>query len=152
MAQPTTIEGRLLVLYKSDGGSPAVWSKVCGIEGKDFNRSKATFDAVVTDCADPTLVPWVKRGVSSKTADVSGTGFVDVDDGKDVLEDAFASDVAEDWRIAMLGVGYWQGAYHVSALSIGGPQEGMASVSLTLQSHGAITWTDDTSFGLPVAP
>lgn len=151
MAEIDSIEGRLLLLYKSDGGATPTYSKVCGIEGKDLGRTKATFDAVMQDC-DNTNVPWVKRGISSKSSTISGTGFVDMDDGKDALEASFAADVAEDWRVIAVGYGYWQGAYILSDLTIGGPADGWASVSLTLQSSGAIAWTDDTSAGVPVAP
>ena len=147
MADPKVVEGVLVGLLVGDGGTPTeAFTAFCGINAKTIAFTTNTNEQFLYDCTTPTNVPWRKLTKSGRSVSISGTGQLD----SSVLDrymTAYNSNNAVNAHYsigvaALDGGGYWGGAFMFTNLEIVGTNGEMTTVSISLESSGAITWTD----------
>lgn len=147
MAQATTIRGTKILVKIGDGGSPETFAHNCSVNGaRSFQLSAQTNDVNVPDCDDPDLMAWIEREKVSLGATVNGAGICNTPDIEFFFDYAADSD-PKNCRIVVdttgaNGGGYFAGAFHCTDFQINGDRGTKADMSITLQSSGAITWTD----------
>jgi len=148
MAEPILQRGLELLLYKSDGATPAVFSFFCGILSKTATWTRAVSEAAVLDCDDPTATPWMRRTAGSRSLQISGSGQMAMEN-LDELEASFNADGSEIWRLGIKGRGYWEGAFQLTSRELAGAEDGgFISLTIELQSDGPVVWTDDPTFAV----
>lgn len=140
MAPPVTLAENRLLLKLGDGQTPENFSAPCGITTKSFNRTAETNEFNVRDCADPDAPGWVVRVKRALSSEITGSGILD----KAALpryEAAFASRDPVNVQIVLdyeVGPRTYQGAYLVTTLNIGAPEDELVNVEITLQSSGPV--------------
>ncbi|MBD3847108.1 phage tail protein [Bosea sp. SSUT16] len=140
MARPTTIRESKLLIKLGDGNTPETFSAPCGITTKSFNRSAEVNEFNVRDCADPDKPAWVERVKRALSSEITGSGLL-ARESLDVYEAALASDDPVNVQVVLdyaVGPRTYQGAYLVTALNIGAPEDELVNVEITLQSSGPV--------------
>lgn len=148
MAVPTVASGTKLLIKLGDGASPEVFGEPCGLTTKNVTFSKTVNDLDLPDCADPDAISWVAREAQNRSMEISGDGVLDTT----VLatwQDWFDSNDATNCQVAVnvatgVGGGHWAGAFHLTSLGIGGERGQKMTISVTMQSDGAVTWVPAT--------
>lgn len=147
MTAPTLKAGLQLLLYRETAVA-GTFSFFCGILTKDGTRDRTLAEADVLDCADPTAPPWKMRTAIGRSMTCNGSGQLAIEQIPN-LEADYNSNAAHNWRLIIQGVGYWGGAFQLDNYKpTGANTDAFIGVSLTLQSTGAIPWTDDATAGL----
>lgn len=144
MATPTVASGTKLLVKLGNGASPEVFAEPCGLTTKNFTLNKGTNDIDLPDCDDPDAISWLGREAQNRSAEISGDGVLDTT-VLDSYQAWFDSNAARNVQIAInvaaaSGGGHWTGAFHLTSLAIGGERGQKITVSLTIQSDGAVTW------------
>lgn len=146
MADPKTVEGVLVGLLVGDGATSETFSAFCGINAKTINFQTNTNERFLYDCNTPTNVPWRKLTKSGRFVSISGTGELDSSVLDRYMEAYNSNDpVNAQFNIgvaALDGGGYWAGAFQFTNLEIVGTNGDLTTVSISLESSGAVTWTD----------
>jgi predicted secreted protein len=149
MAPVKTINGQKLLVQIGNGADPEVFAADCLINTeRGIQFASDSNDQVVADCDDPDAPAWKERTKDGLDATISGAGMLHTT-SIETWFDWFKSADTKNVRVkvdvsAANGGGYWQGAFHLTALEITGNRNEKATVSVTLVSSGALTWTDAT--------
>lgn len=144
MARPTTYSGSLVAIYLE--GTPAgTFIKPCGLTEHTATFSKNMNEVDVPDCDNPDLPAWIEREVSSLDFAASGSGVL-------------AAEAVGTWWTAYnktepikarVYIGkpddvanghFWEGQVHISEFEVGGTRGERANVSVSLVSHGEMTF------------
>ena len=143
MAQPTVIAGTKLLLLVGNGASPEVFAEPCGLTSKGFDMAVSTNNTLIPDCDDPEAPAWEAKDVNSLSATVSGQGVM-ATESLDTWRDWFMSAESKNLHIKLDGsnLGYFSGAFILSAFKLGGQRGQKVTMDLTLVNTGAVTWTD----------
>jgi len=80
-------------------------------------------------------------GAGVRQASVSGVGVFLNDTSAEEIRNAFFQSSIRTWQISIPGFGHIEGAFHITNLDYAGEHDGEASVSLALDSAGALTFT-----------
>ncbi len=150
MAPPKTMSGRQLLVQIGDGETPEVFAHDCLINTErgiafaaETNRER------IPDCENPDAPGWSEVTISGQSATITGAGRLHTTSVKKWFA-WFTSGEEKNIRVLLNGVsaanggGHWAGAYKLSAFDVTGPETGRAAVSVTLESHGVVTWVDAT--------
>ena len=144
MAPPVTARfGKFRVLLGSDA-DPIVYAAPCGFTSKSLTLGKSLSEVSLPDCADPDAPIVLGRDVESITASVSGEGVLAASAVITWLE-AYESTEAVPVKIEIefsSGTVTWTGAMHVETLELGAEQGGRVTISVSMQSDGALVRTD----------
>lgn len=145
MAQAKVFNYSGIRVLLGDGATPEVFSAPCGFTERSLTLSKSLGEINIPDCSNEDVASWVGRDVISKSASLTGSGVLDAD-ALTVWRNAFTtSDASKSARMELYRdgakVGHFQGKFHVESFEIGGSQGQKASISVTLQSDGEVTWT-----------
>lgn len=147
MAQAQTVRFSGLRVLLGDGETPEVFAAPCGFTERSLTLSKELGSTNVPDCADEDAAPWTERDVTSKSAEISGQGVLDVT-ALTVWQARFDSDASGNARVEVwrsgAKVGHWLGAFHLESLELGATQGERATVQVGMQSDGVVTWTAGT--------
>lgn len=149
MAQQTTLEWHDLVIKLGDGASTEVFAAPLALRSRGLESSATTSEAVPMDDTTTSTVMWTLRNVTGLSQTVSGEGLLDPTD-YDTWRNWFMGGAKKNIRIeyeiaAASGGGYYQGSFVLTAMSETGDRDangGLVSISVTMQSAGAVTWTD----------
>ena len=146
MADPKTVEGVLVGLLVGDGATSETFSAFCGINAKTINFQTNTNERFLYDCNTPTNVPWRKLTKSGRFVSISGTGELDSSVLDRYMEAYNSNDpVNAQFNIgvaALDGGGYFAAAMMFTNLEIVATNGELVTVSISLESSGAVTWTD----------
>lgn len=142
----TTVNGRTgaqLIVQIGNGASPEVFTADCLINTtRGIAFSSSTQEDIVPDCDNPEDPAWVEITKDGLKATVTGAGKLHVDSIA-TWDDWFASDDAKNVRFLVSSKGYWQGAFKLTEWTPADNPDRKEKVnaSITLASHGAVTWT-----------
>ena len=143
MARPTTIPFKDFILKISDGGSPAVFGKPCGLTSQGINFTKETNEQQVPDCDDPDLAAATERAVTATSATFTGEGIL-------------AAEFLPDWwdfynyngsractieLVSTLNGGQWAGNFILTGFNVTANLGEKVGVAVEMLSDGVITWT-----------
>ncbi len=145
MAQAKTVRFSGLRVLLGGGEEPEVFAAPCGFTERSLTLSKELGSTNVPDCTDEDAAPWTERDVTSKSAEIGGQGVLDIT-ALAVWQERFASDASgnarvEVWRAGVM-IGHWLGAFHLESLEIGATQGERATIQVSMQSDGAVTWVE----------
>jgi predicted secreted protein len=144
MALATTVPFSKFKVLLGNGASPEVFTAPCGLTSNSIAFSKDTNSTVVPDCANPDAAGWVERDVVSNSAAITGGGVM-ATESLPTWWAAYNSGLAVNARlqvdVAAPAGGYWSGAFHITRFEPAGTRGNRASVAITMESDGAVTWT-----------
>lgn len=152
MAQPQTTRGRYFALLLGNGASPEVFTKTCMFTSSlGLELSKETASTVVRDCTDPEIVPWAIVDAVSKSATISGEGFLDQGaiatfmtwydgvEAKNVQLEIY--DTGATGGIGEL-TGTFSGSAHIGPMTINAPDAERSTISATLTFTGPVSYAE----------
>ncbi|WP_377299723.1 phage tail tube protein [Rhizobium sp. SGZ-381] len=144
MAPPVTARfGKFRVLLGNDA-DPIVYAAPCGFTSKSLTLGKSLSEVSLPDCADPDAPIVLGRDVESITASISGQGVLAaaaVPTWLDAYESTDSVPVKVEIEFSS-GTVTWTGAMHIETIEIGAEQGGRVTLSISMQSDGALVRTD----------
>lgn len=148
MASVKTLAGEQLLVKIGNAASPEVFAHDCLINtDRAAAMSAETTEVIVPDCNSPENPAWKQVLKDGLSIQVSGAGILHTA-SIETWFDWFKSDDAKNVRIELNGVagadggGYIAGAFKLTQFSMSGTRKNLATVDVTLVSHGACAWTD----------
>lgn len=148
MATVKAMNGTSLLVQIGNGATPEVFAHDCLINterGIQFHSE--TNRQVIPDCDTPDAPAWSVVNKDSFSATITGSGMLNTPSIKE-WADWFASDDAKNVRVLLNGVtlanggGHWAGSYKLTGWEVTGTRNEKATVSVTLESDGVVTWVD----------
>ena len=147
MTKPTTTTfGKFLVELET--ATPGTFAAPCGFTQKGFELTAATSETNVPDCDNPEAPAWVERGVTSFSAQITGSGVMAMG-SLTTWREWFLSGAAKNVRVhvnesSANGGGHYDFAALLTNLGHStqlGSDGNKVQQSVTIQSTGAVTWT-----------
>lgn len=149
MAVPSVIEGRFVIFELGNGGTPEVFTPICGMFVNSYNTTTQTTDRFLRDCDQPTLVPNRRPIATGVQEDLTLSGYFTLENR--ALIESLRGGAIRNVRLIVYeddGVteaGYYSGSFMFTAVNIGAPENDLATLELVLASTGALmVWTDVT--------
>ena len=141
MTQPTVLAGTKLLILVGDGASPEVFSQPCGLTTRGMSFTASTNSTLIPDCDNPEAPAWEAKDVNALSAQATGNGVMAVE-SFNTWNDWFQSALSRNCRITLddPSLGYWQGAFILSALKYGGQRGQKVTVDITMENTGAVVW------------
>ncbi|MGJ0508932.1 MAG: phage tail tube protein [Methylocystis sp.] len=146
MALPDIIRGTYFSLMAGDGGGPETFAALCGITTRNFTHQHNTNDQYTRDCGDPENEPVRRLIVTGEAWNLDGNGTLNranlatiqaLDDGQTHNFRYVFTEPAGD----LVYQGYYEGPAIITSLQISATDENFATISISLASDGAWTWT-----------
>lgn len=144
MAKPTTFPFKDLIILIGDGAAPTEeFIAPCGLTTKNFELSANSNEVQVPDCDDPDAPAWIERVVATMTGQIAGNGVM-AKESFDLWRDWALEGVTKNARVQIVGtgMGFYGGAFILSAFAISADLGDKVQVDITMDSDGQITWTD----------
>ena len=146
MALPVTLDFGAFVVKLGNGASPEVFAAPCAFTSRSLSLTKAVSETNVPDCSDDDATTWTLRRATYKSATVTGEGVLamgNLDEWRAFFEgDDPVNCEVEFVESAANNGGYYRGPFHLTDLNVSGTKGELAMISVTLQSAGALTWTN----------
>lgn len=145
MAQAQTLPFSALKVLLESATTPGTFVAPCGLTERSFSQTKETNDTTVPDCEFEDRASYVDRDVVSRSASISGEGVI-ARQSIAIWQAAWESDEPINVRVersgtAAQGGGYYLGAFHVTSFEQGATRGERATISIEMQSTGAVTFT-----------
>lgn len=147
MAVPSVIEGRFVIFELGNGGTPEVFTPICGMFVNSYNTTTQTTDRFLRDCDAPTLVPNRRPIATGVQEDLTLSGYFTLENR--ALIESLRGGAIRNVRLIVYeddGVteaGYYSGQFMFTAVNIGAPENDLATLELVLASTGSLmVWTD----------
>ncbi|MEZ0212436.1 MAG: phage tail tube protein [Xanthobacteraceae bacterium] len=141
MTAPVTARYGKFRILLGDGNTPEVFAAPCGFTSKSLQLSKNLSEVSIPDCDDPDAPINIGRDVESLSASISGEGVLAAASiGKWLA--AYQSTESINVKVEVefsVGIVTFSGAMHMSSLSLGAEQGGRVTISVEMQSDGALT-------------
>ena len=131
-------KGKDVLLKIGDGANPENFTTVGGLRTKTLSLNTQTVDATHSESAG-----WrdLIAGAGVRSASVSGAGvFVD-DAAAEAARAAFFGGAIQNWRLVLPDFGEIEGPFQISNIDFSGAYDGAATMSIALESVGALTFT-----------
>ena len=149
MTLAKALKGKSLLIKIGDGATPTeVFAQPCSINSdRGIVFTAETNQTRVPDCDDPELIGWFRREKVAKGATINGAGTLHTLDLEDYFN-WFDDEATRNVEVVLNGVagadggGKFSGAFHCTGLEVTGTVGEYTQVSLSLESDGAIAWTD----------
>lgn len=148
MAPVRAMNGRSLLVQIGNAASPEVFAHDCLINtDRGIQFSAETNRQTIIDCDTPDALAWQSLTKDALTATITGAGMLHTASTEEWFT-WFNGDTGKNVRVLLGGVsganggGYWAGSFKLTSYEITGGPGAKAEVSVTLESDGAITWTD----------
>ncbi|MEL7486433.1 MAG: phage major tail protein, TP901-1 family [Pseudomonadota bacterium] len=138
-AQP----GKDLLLKIGDSGDPESFVTVAGLRTRTLSLNARTIDVTHAGSIGGWRELLVGGGV--RQASVAGAGVFLSDATAEDVRAAFFAGAVRNWRIVIPGFGTIEGPFQIANLDYAGDYDGEASVSLALESAGALVFAGDAS-------
>lgn len=147
MTAVKSMNGTKLLVQIGDAGSPETFAHDCLINAERSIQFSADGEAVIVpDCDDPDAPGWKEQFKDGLQAVITGAGMLHTASVEKWF-DWFKGSDPKNVRVrvdvtAANGGGYWSGAFHLMNFEVSGARKNKSQVSVTLNSSGALTWTD----------
>ena len=135
----TAQRGKDLLLKLGDGGDPESFSVIGGMRTKSLSLNAQSVDVTHSQSAGG----WreLLAGAGVRQASVAGAGVFLNDAAAEAVRAAFFAGAASNWPVIVPGLGTIEGAFVIPNLDYVGEHDREASISLALESAGALTFT-----------
>jgi len=142
LAVPVTAKfGKFRVMLSTDG---VTYAAPCGFTSKSLSLSKSLSEVSIPDCLDPDAPMTIARDIESISASISGDGVLAAESVLtwiDAYEDTGSTYVKVEIEFST-GTITWTGLMHLESIELGAEQGGRATISVSMQSDGALVRTD----------
>lgn len=133
--------GKDLLLKIGDGAQPETFASIAGLRTRTLSLNAQTVD--VTHANSTGGWRELLSGAGVRQASVSGAGvFLNEAAAEQVRAAFFAGDIIS-WQIIIPGFGDITGPFQIANLDYAGDFDGEATMSLALDSAGALTFTPE---------
>ena len=135
--------GKDILLKIGDGGSPESFAAIGGLRTRAMSLNAATIDITHSDSAGG----WreLLAGAGLRQASVSGAGVFISDAAAERARASFFAGAVNNWEVIVPGLGRLAGAFQIANLDYAGDHDGEATMSLALESAGALAFTPEGS-------
>lgn len=132
-------KGKDLLIKLGNGGAPETFASVAGLRTTAIGFNAQTVDVTNADSANA----WreLLAGAGVKQASVTGSGVFKDAASDESVRAAFFAASTPNWQIVIPSFGTIEGAFGVTSLQYEGVYNGEVTISLTLASAGALTFT-----------
>lgn len=147
MSSPKIVKGTKVGILLGDGATVEEFASFCGINAKTINFQTNTNEEFIYDCDNLESPPWRTLTKSGRFLSISGAGLLD-SVALERYRSAFNDDDATNAKI-VIGVlsddggGYWEARLMTTGLEIVGNNGDVATVQISLESSGPVTWVSD---------
>jgi len=133
--------GKDLLLKTGDGGAPEVFSAIGGLRSRTLSLNAGSID--ITHSQSTGGWRELLAGSGVRQASISGAGVFLNDTAAETVRAAFFNGAIGNWQIVVPGFGDITGPFQISNLDYAGDHDGEASMSLALESAGALIFTPE---------
>lgn len=152
MAPVKAMNGTSVLVQIGDGATPTeAFAHDCLINtDRGIQFASETNRQVLPDCDVPDGTAWSTVTKDSLSATITGSGMLHTASVPDWAA-WFDGDDAKNVRVKLNGVaavnggGHWAGSFKLTGWEITGTRNEKATVSVTLESDGVVTWVDATA-------
>ncbi|MEM8987907.1 MAG: phage major tail protein, TP901-1 family [Pseudomonadota bacterium] len=132
-------KGKDVLLKIGDGGAPEAFATIGGMRSKSIALNAEAVDITHSDSAGA----WreLLSGAGVRSASVSGAGVFRDDAAAEAARAAFFAHAISNWQLVIPDFGVLEGPFQISNLDYAGAFNGEATMSLSLESAGALTFT-----------
>lgn len=134
----TAQRGKDLLLKLGDGAAPETFSVIGGLRTKTLSLNAQTVDVTHSQSSGG----WreLLAGAGVRQASISGAGVFLNDAAAEQARSVFFASEARNWQVVVPGFGTIEGAFVIANLDYAGEHDREASMSLALESAGALTF------------
>lgn len=134
--------GKDLLLKIGDALIPDSYTTIGGLRAKSFSLNAQSVDSTHGQSADG----WreLLAGAGVRSASITGSGVFLSDSAANEVRDAFFNGEIRNWEVIVPGFGAIAGAFQLSNLDYAGDYDSEATMSLALESAGALEFTPET--------
>lgn len=137
-----TQQGRELLIKMGDGESSETFTTICGLTSKGITINGNTYDVTTATCGSESGPLWQELQSGMKSVQVSGNGIFKDDTAEaDLVATHLADTTSTNFQVIVPDFGTFAGAFFIESFEMGGEQEGAVTLSLSLNSTGAVTFT-----------
>lgn len=133
--------GKDLLLKIGDEQSPENFVVIGGVRTRTLSLNAQSVDITHSQ----SIGGWreLLAGAGVRQASISGSGVFINDASADTVRLAFFSGEIRNWEVTIPGFGQITGPFQISNLDYAGDFDGEASMSMALESAGAINFTPE---------
>ncbi len=133
--------GKDLLLKIGDGGAPETFSAIGGLRTRTLSLNAQGIDITHSQSAGG----WreLLAGAGVRQASVAGAGVFLNESAAETVRAAFFNSVIGAWQIIIPGFGTIEGPFQIANLDYAGDHDGEATMSLALESAGALVFTPE---------
>ena len=132
-------KGKDLLLKIGDGGAPEIFTTIGGLRTRTLSLNARTVDVTHANSSGGWRELLADAG--AKQASVSGAGVFLDEAAAETVRDAFFNSVIGTWQVIIPGFGTIEGPFQIGNLDYAGDFDAEATVSLALESAGALVFT-----------
>ena len=135
----TAQRGKDLLLKLGDGEVSETFAIIGGLRTKTLSLNAQSVDVTHSQSSGG----WreLLAGAGVRQASVSGAGVFLNDAAAEAVRAVFFASEARNWQVIVPGFGTIEGAFLIANLDYAGEHDREASMSLALESAGALTYT-----------
>lgn len=133
--------GKDLLLKIGDGGAPEAFNAIGGLRTRTLSLNAQSVDITHSESAGG----WreLLAGAGVRQASVAGAGVFLNESAAETVRAAFFNGVIAAWQIIIPGFGTIEGLFQIANLDYAGDHDGEATMSLALESAGALVFTSE---------
>ena len=134
--------GKDLLLKIGDGGSPEVYSAIGGLRTRTLSLNAQSVDITHSE----SVGGWreLLAGGGARQASIAGAGVFLNETAAETVRLAFFNGAVVNWQVIVPGFGDITGPFLIANLDYAGDHDGEATMSLALESAGALAFTPET--------
>ena len=135
--------GTKLLVQLGDDASPATFAHDCMINSeRGISFSSDANRVIIPDCDNPDDPAWSEVMKDGLSATITGAGILNLATVT-TWNTWFQNDTFKDVRVNLneTGGGYWEGPAKLTSWEVTGTRNDKATVSVTIESHGAFDYT-----------
>lgn len=149
MATVKSMSGTALLIQIGDGAGSETFAHDCLINTeRGIQFQSDTNRQVIPDCDNPDVAAWSTLTMDGLSATISGSGMLHTLSVENWFN-WYSAGSSKNVRVKLNGItganggGYWAGAFKLTGWEVTGNRNEKATVSVTLESDGVLTWTDN---------
>lgn len=135
--------GRLLLIKISDGGSPEVFSNLCGLKTRSFDLTTASVDTTIPSCTNPgdVVQKTGRPGQASRT--FTGSGAYVAGANMSAFMNHVMNATQFNAQVVVPGLGTFEGPYFVTNFNLSGDVDPNMDFSATFEAADVLTFTPE---------
>lgn len=133
--------GKDLLLKIGDGAPSEIFTTIGGLRTRSLSLNAQSIDITHSE----SVGGWreLLAGAAVRQASLAGAGVFLNDSAAETVRAAFFAGTVQNWQIIVPGFGDITGAFQIANLDYAGDHDGEATVSLALESAGALVFTPE---------